>query len=94
MVEQLFPGRWPQLRPMTAQEVKATAVLSLPLTEASAKLSQGNTEDPEEDIGWPVWAGVLPIALTMGAPIPAPDLDPGLALPDHARNYRFGEVPE
>ena len=94
MVEQLFPGRWPQLRPMTAQEVKATAVLSLPLTEASAKLSQGNTEDPEEDIGWPVWAGVLPINLTMGAPIPAPDLAPGLSLPDHARDYRFGKAPE
>jgi len=94
MVEQLFPGRWPQLRPMTAQEVKATAVLSLPLTEASAKLSQGNVEDPEEDLGWPVWAGVLPISLTMGAPIPAPDLAPGLSLPDHARNYRFGKAPE
>lgn len=94
MVEQLFPGRWPQLRPMTAQEVKATAVLSLPLTEASAKLSHGNVEDPEEDLGWPVWAGVLPISLTMGAPIPAPDLAPGLSLPDHARNYRFGKAPE
>lgn len=94
MVEQLFPGRWPQLRPMTAQEVKATAVLSLPLTEVSAKISQGNTEDPEEDIGWPVWAGVLPITLGMGAPIPAPDLAPGLALPDHARDYRFGKTPE
>ena len=94
MVEQLFPGRWPQLRPMTAQEVKATAVLSLPLTEASAKLSQGNVEDPEEDLGWPVWAGVLPINLTMGAPIPAPDLAPGLSLPDHARDYRFGKAPE
>lgn len=96
MIEQMFPGRWAGLRPMTAQELKATAVLSLPLDEASAKVSAaapGET-DPPEDRDWPVWAGLLPIRLTMGAPLPAPDLAPGLALPDHARDYRFGEAPE
>lgn len=90
MMDQLFPGRWEALRPITAQELKATRILSLPLTEASAKISAGPPLDPEEDRIWPVWAGVLPIRLTMGAPEPAPDLAPGITLPDHARNYRFG----
>ena len=95
MMEQMFPGRWPQLRPMTAQELKATAILSLPLTEASAKISAAapGESDPAEDRDWPVWAGNLPISLTMGTAEPAPDLAPGLALPDHAANYRFGKAP-
>lgn len=90
MMEQMFPGRWEQLRPITAQELKATRILSLPLTEASAKISAGPPLEPEEDQSWPVWAGVLPIRLVMGAPEPAPDLAPGIVLPDHARDYRFG----
>jgi uncharacterized protein len=90
MMEQMFPGRWDQLRPITAQELKATRILSLPLTEASAKVSAGPPSDPPEDRDWPVWAGVLPIRLTMGAPEPAPDLAPGIPVPDHARTYRFG----
>lgn len=90
MMEQMFPGRWAQLRPITAQELKATRILSLPLTEASAKVSAGPPADPAEDRAWPVWAGVLPIRLTMGVPEPAPDLAPGIPLPDHARGYRIG----
>jgi uncharacterized protein len=93
MMEQLFPGRWDQLRPITALELKATRILSLPLTEASAKISAGPPTDPLEDQSWPVWAGVLPIRLAMGAPAPAPDLSPNLPLPGYAANYRFGQKP-
>lgn len=90
MMDQMFPGRWETLRPITAQELKATRILSLPLTEASAKVSAGPPIDPPEDSSWPVWAGVLPIRLTLGTPEPAPDLAPGLAVPDHAKDYRIG----
>jgi hypothetical protein len=90
MMEQMFPGRWDQLRPITAQELKATRILSLPLTEVSAKISAGPPEDPPEDRAWPVWAGVLPINLAMGAPEPAPDLAPGSPVPGYAKDYRIG----
>jgi len=90
MMEQMFPGRWDSLRPITAQELKATRILSLPLTEASAKVSAGPPIDPPEDQAWPVWAGVLPIRLTVGAPEPTPDLAPGIPVPDHARAFRIG----
>lgn len=90
MMDQMFPGRWDQLRPITAQELKATRILSLPLTEASAKVSTGFATEPAEDIAWPVWAGVIPIRLSVGAPEPAPDLAPGLAPSPHATDYRIG----
>ena len=91
MMEQMFPGRWDQLRPMTAQELKATALLSLPLNEASAKIGTGMPTDAPEDMDTPVWAGILPIQLVMGAPIPDPQLSPDIAVPAHVKNYRFGQ---
>ncbi|MES2435302.1 MAG: pyridoxamine 5'-phosphate oxidase family protein [Pseudomonadota bacterium] len=90
MMEQMFPGRWDQLRPMTAQELKATAILTLPLTEASAKIGTGMPTDPPEDLATPVWAGLLPIQLTMGQPIPDPNLSADISLPDHVKTYHFG----
>lgn len=90
MMQQMFPGRWDQLRPLTAQELKATRILSLPLTEVSAKISAGPPLDPPEDRTWPVWAGVIPIRLATDAPVPAPDLPPDLPVPGHASRYRIG----
>lgn len=90
MMDQMFPGRWDSLRPITEQEVKATRILSLPLTEATAKIAAGPPSDPAADRDWPVWAGVLPIRLVVGKPEPAPDLGPDLGIPDHVRGYRIG----
>ena len=81
MVDQMFPGRWPQLRPMSAQELKATALLTMPIEEASAKVSSGMPEDRVEDRTWPVWAGTVPLLTTLGTPQPAPDCVPGTLLP-------------
>ena len=89
MMEGMFPGRWAALRPATAQELKATAILSLPLDEASAKISAGFPDEPEADRSWPVWAGVIPIGNATGAAVPAPDLTPGTGLPAHVRDYRY-----
>jgi nitroimidazol reductase NimA-like FMN-containing flavoprotein (pyridoxamine 5'-phosphate oxidase superfamily) len=89
MMEQLFPGRWQALRPITAQELKATAILSLPLTEATAKIGAGHATDLPEDISWPVWAGLIPLTITTGTPEPAPDLPPGFAAPAHVTNFRY-----
>ena len=42
-----MPGRWDAVRRPTPKEVKATAILSLPLSEASAKVSRGGPDDGE-----------------------------------------------
>ena len=69
ITEHIVPGRWAETRWPTPQELKATSVLKLPLTEASAKIRTGGPKDKEEDLGFPVWAGVLPLSLVPGKPV-------------------------
>ncbi len=82
-VERLFPGRWPELRPPTRQELKATTVLWMELSEVSAKIRTGPPIDDEEDYTLPVWAGVLPLGAAAGPPEPDPRLAPGIAPPGY-----------
>lgn len=79
-VDDLFPGRWDSLRPMTRQEVKATSVLWMKIDEASAKIRNGPPGDSDE-ADHPVWAGVLPIESRLVPPQPAPGLPDGIELP-------------
>jgi nitroimidazol reductase NimA-like FMN-containing flavoprotein (pyridoxamine 5'-phosphate oxidase superfamily) len=90
MMERMFPGRWATLRPATAQELKATTVLSLPIAEASAKVATGMPKDDEADYAWPVWAGVVPIRMEAGPPETDPRTLPDLPVPEHATRYRIG----
>lgn len=81
-VDRLFPGRWATLRPPTAQELKATLVISLPIDEASAKIRTGMPVDEPEDVSWPVWAGILPLSLVPGTPLPDPHTPPDRTPPE------------
>jgi len=86
--DQVLPGRWAEARKPTRQELKATAVLALPLDEASAKVSTGGPDDGEtEDAELPVWAGHLPLRLVAGEPVPCPQLRPGIPVPDGVARY-------
>jgi len=91
MMEHLFPGRWDALRPMTAKELKATTVVGMEIEEASAKIRTGPPIDDEEDYGWEVWAGVLPTALTKGAPEDDPRLEAGMAVPKNVTGYKWAD---
>lgn len=68
--EHVAPRRWDEVRGPTEQELKATWILSLPLAEASAKVRSGPPEDEPEDVGFPVWGGVVPVHLAAEAPLP------------------------
>ena len=78
LVEKLLPGRWADARRPTSKELRATAVLRIPLEEASAKVRTGPPVDDEEDLGLPVWAGVIGLRTVAGEPesdaLLAPDL--------------------
>jgi nitroimidazol reductase NimA-like FMN-containing flavoprotein (pyridoxamine 5'-phosphate oxidase superfamily) len=64
--ERLYPGRWDAVREPSAQEMKATLVVALPLSEAVAKMREGGPIDDEEDYALPVWAGVVPLSISKG----------------------------
>lgn len=85
--EHVIPGRWDEARQPTDQELKATAVLSLPLEEASAKVRTGPPLDDEEDYALPIWAGVIPLHLVAGAPVPDPRLPEGIDVSQSVRQF-------
>ena len=90
MIESLYPGRWDLLRPMTDKELKATTVLSMPIDEASAKIRAGQPIDDDEDYELPIWAGVVPVQLNVGAPINDPRNLEGVTTPSHATEFKIG----
>ncbi|PZD71941.1 hypothetical protein C1752_04423 [Acaryochloris thomasi RCC1774] len=85
--DHVVPQRWSDVRPPTSQELKGTLVLTLPLTEASAKIRTGPPLDDEADYQLPVWAGVLPLQLTTTAPKPDPRLPSEITIPNAIENY-------
>jgi uncharacterized protein len=86
--EKLLPGRWADARQPSRKELKATAVLRLPLDEASAKVRTGPPDDGNSpDAALDVWAGEIPLVTHALAPVPDPTLKPGVATPEYARRY-------
>jgi uncharacterized protein len=83
VTDHLVPGRWKHARPPTRKELAATAVLALPLEEASVKVRAAGPSDDAEDYDSGIWAGVLPAALTFGAPEPDPAMNGQISVPDH-----------
>jgi uncharacterized protein len=79
----LVPGRWEHCREPTRKELAATAVLALPLDEASVKVRSGGPKDDEEDYDSGIWAGVLPAVLAFGPAEPDPELPGGVPVPAH-----------
>ncbi|HEV2370596.1 MAG TPA: pyridoxamine 5'-phosphate oxidase family protein [Streptosporangiaceae bacterium] len=85
VTEQLIPGRWDEVRRPNRKELAATAVLAVPLAEASVKVRTGGPVDEEADLGSPVWAGVVPAMVVFGEPQPDPAIPAGTAVPGHVR---------
>jgi nitroimidazol reductase NimA-like FMN-containing flavoprotein (pyridoxamine 5'-phosphate oxidase superfamily) len=67
-VERIYPGHWPNLRPVNKQELKAMKVFGLHIDEAVAKVRTGGPVDEPEDYGLPIWAGVVPVRQVLGEP--------------------------
>jgi len=88
IVEHIVPGRWGDVRPPNEKELKATAVLAIPIEEASAKVRTGPPLDDEEDYALGAWAGVIPLATEAREPRPDPRLRSGIAAPLYASAYR------
>ena len=83
LVDHLMPGRRADLRKSTIKELNATSLLSLPIETFSTKCRKGPPSDSKSDMDAPVWAGVIPLTLTAGEPVDAPDMLPGIGRPDY-----------
>jgi nitroimidazol reductase NimA-like FMN-containing flavoprotein (pyridoxamine 5'-phosphate oxidase superfamily) len=88
IVEHIVPGRWSEVRPPTVKELKATAILAIPIEEASAKVRTGPPIDDEEDHALEAWAGIVPLHTRAGEPVPDPRLRAGIPAPPYAADYR------
>lgn len=86
ITEHLAPGRWDAVRQPTRKELAATALLTVPLREASVKVRSGPPGDgdtPDAERG--IWAGVLPVRQVFGQPLPDPAGATDVDVPEHVR---------
>jgi nitroimidazol reductase NimA-like FMN-containing flavoprotein (pyridoxamine 5'-phosphate oxidase superfamily) len=89
LIEHVAPGRWDHIRQPNSKELSVTSVLSIPITEASAKVRSGQAVDDEADYGLPIWAGEIPLAISTLAAIADPRLGTTLSIPRHVTEYRL-----
>ncbi len=94
--ERLAPGQWDYARRPLRKELAATALLALPLDEASVKVRSGPPDDADSPDAPPgLWAGEMPLICTWGDPVPAPEIPAGRTVPAHiaarAGTRVFGE---
>ncbi len=85
--DHMIPGRWDDVREPSERELQQTTVLSLSLTEASAKVRQGPPLDDEEDYDLAVWAGVIPLSLVAGRPVGDARIPAQSEVPKYATEY-------
>ena len=86
--EHILPGRWVESRYPNDRELKATMILSLPITEFSAKVREGPPIDDPEDYDFSVWAGVIPLEMIAREPIADERSNPARLAPAYARRYQ------
>lgn len=85
--DHMIPGRWEDVRQPSERELQQTTVLSLSLTEASAKVRQGPPLDDQEDYDLAVWAGVIPLTLVAGRPVGDARIPVQSEVPKYATEY-------
>jgi hypothetical protein len=73
IVDHMIPGRAATLRPHTRKELAATAVLAVPLVEASMKARAGDPVDEPEDVDAGIWGGHIPLRRVASPPLTALD---------------------
>lgn len=70
ITEHLLPDRYAEIRPVAAQERKATGVLALDIEAVTVKVRGGPPVDEPEDHPLDLWSGILPISTSFGRGVP------------------------
>ncbi|BAT61272.1 pyridoxamine 5'-phosphate oxidase [Variibacter gotjawalensis] len=90
VINRFYPGRAETLRQNTAQEIKATTIIGMTIEDASAKVRSKGVGDDEEDYGFAIWAGVIPVETVIRAEQDCPRILPGKTRPDNVAAYTDG----
>lgn len=88
--ERVIPGRWAEMRLPTEQELKATAVMSMPLDEVAAKVREGPPGQDPDNLERPIWTGVVPVHTVLGEPRPDEQTGADTPGPDYLKAIRIG----
>lgn len=88
LVDHLIPGRSSEARPPSEGEMKATTIVAIDLTEASAKIRTGPPADDDEDYALPIWGGVLPLRIEPEEPLPDGRSPEGVGVPGSVERLR------
>ncbi|MFD6607954.1 pyridoxamine 5'-phosphate oxidase family protein [Micromonospora chalcea] len=84
LTEHVAPGQWEHARRPNRRELAATALLALPLAEASVKTRSGPPDDGDSpDAALGLWAGELPLVARWEQPVTDPALPPTAPVPAH-----------
>jgi len=83
--DQIIPDRWEEVRLPSDKEMKATKIIKIPITEASAKIRTGPPVDDKSDYDLPIWAGVIPLKTVVGKPIADPVLNKNIPLDESVK---------
>jgi hypothetical protein len=86
-IDLIAPNRSETVRASSESELSATVVLSMPLTEASVKISHGPVDDLPSDMNHSVWTGVLPYKTVVGPLEDDVNITADLAKPDYSDGY-------
>jgi uncharacterized protein len=85
IVDHTVPGRSDECRGPSMAELRATRVLALPISEASAKVRTGPPIEEADDLALPYWGGVVPLHTALGDPIPDDAVPDGMHPPSYRR---------
>jgi len=84
----LIPGHEQVVREPTQQELAATAVVRVPLTEMLAKVRGGDPIDDDADLDSSVWAGTIGLKQQASLPQASANLSAAVAMPAYIENYK------
>src|SRR3984893_9923820 len=81
IVDHVIAGRSADARPPTDAELRATLVVRIAISEASAKVRTGGPIDDDDDLALPIWGGHIPLRIVADSSIADADVPPGVATP-------------
>ena len=88
--EHVIPGRWAEARHPSASDMKKTMFIAVDIEDASVKFRAHGVGDDPEDMDLDLWAGVLPLQMTVLEPETDENGKQGLEVPSYVRHYKRG----